>query len=297
LTLRVDDVRIVPVISLVVPTRNRAHALALTARSYYAQPPIDEIIFVNDGGTDGTPELIEVLASEHPAVRTLVLRNDQRLGCAASRTRGFRAASNELVLFCDDDEHMLPGYAEAVARKLDDPAVGACCGRRVLKTPGESLDEAVTRFALGERDRALFDYATCDGDWRGYANGDVDLPLLPSAFVTRRSLLDEFGFDPRFNAGNGYREESDYHMSLFTAGYRLVFTNDAHTVHLSRSECHSGGNRTPWLARVYWRVALTGTFYTKHWDRYAALTGQRLGPRRAWLRYALLQMHVPVRRT
>ena len=282
-------------ISLVVPTRNRAHALAVTSASYFAQAAISEIIFVDDASVDGTPDLLRRLADEHPEMRTILLRNDRRLGCPRSRTKGFAAASNELVMFCDDDELMTADYASTVARRLRDPTVGACSGRRVFKLPSESPEEAVARFGLGQPGRKLFDYRGCEGDWAAFADGDVDLPLLPSAFVTRSPLLERYGFDPRFGNGNAYREESDFQMSVFNADYRLVLTNDAHTVHLSRAECHTGGNRTSSLVGLFWRIALTWRFFDKHWDAYAPRVGQSLGSRRAGFRYARLQLRRRVR--
>jgi len=42
------------VITLIVPTRNRAHTLQLVAPSYFAQDDVSELIFVSDAGDDVT---------------------------------------------------------------------------------------------------------------------------------------------------------------------------------------------------------------------------------------------------
>ena len=39
-------------ITLIVPTRNRAHTLQLVAPSYFAQDDVSELIFVSDAGDD-----------------------------------------------------------------------------------------------------------------------------------------------------------------------------------------------------------------------------------------------------
>ena len=66
-------------ISMVVPTRNRAHTLRLVAPSYYEQAGVSEIIFVSDAGDDATPEVVDGLAKAYPTTRTIFVRNPSRL--------------------------------------------------------------------------------------------------------------------------------------------------------------------------------------------------------------------------
>lgn len=66
-------------ITLIVPTRNRAHTLRLVAPSYFAQDGVDELIFVSDAGTDDTPAVIAELARQFPLKRLRMLRNGTRL--------------------------------------------------------------------------------------------------------------------------------------------------------------------------------------------------------------------------
>ena len=49
-------------ITMVVPTRDRAHTLRRVAPSYFCQEGVSEIIFVVDAGTDDTPSVIDDLA-------------------------------------------------------------------------------------------------------------------------------------------------------------------------------------------------------------------------------------------
>ena len=47
-------------ISLVVPTRNRAHTLRLVAPSYFEQDGIDQIVFVSDAGDDDSEAVLRL---------------------------------------------------------------------------------------------------------------------------------------------------------------------------------------------------------------------------------------------
>ncbi len=53
-------------ITLIVPTRNRAHTLRLVAPSYFAQEDVSELIFVSDAGDDDTPAVIAEIARQFP---------------------------------------------------------------------------------------------------------------------------------------------------------------------------------------------------------------------------------------
>ena len=138
-------------ITLIVPTRNRAHTLQLVAPSYFQQEQVTEIIFVSDAGTDDTPALIERLAAAWPQIRTRFVCNRSRLGASASRNVGVQMATNDYVLFCDDDESLETGYARICFEKLVQFDAGAVSGRRIYLEPGETPGCALDRFGLGIR--------------------------------------------------------------------------------------------------------------------------------------------------
>jgi glycosyltransferase involved in cell wall biosynthesis len=54
-------------ITLIVPTRNRAHTLRLVAPSYFAQDGVNELIFVSDAGDDETPAVIAAVSRQNLA--------------------------------------------------------------------------------------------------------------------------------------------------------------------------------------------------------------------------------------
>src|SRR5258708_9927263 len=80
--------RSVLMITMVVPTRNRAHTLRRVASSYYAQDGVSEIVFVIDAGTDDTETVIVNTARQFPSVRTKLVRNPTRVGASQSRNLG-----------------------------------------------------------------------------------------------------------------------------------------------------------------------------------------------------------------
>jgi glycosyltransferase involved in cell wall biosynthesis len=260
-------------ITLVVPTRNRAHTLRLVAPSYFQQDGVTEIIFVSDAGTDDTPVVIEELARAYPHIRTRLLTNAHRLGASESRNVGVQKASNEYILFCDDDEHLEGGYARTCLSKLLELDAGAVSGRRIYLETDESPARALRRFGTGFRRSGPFRFVICEYVNAARFTGDLRLPITNANILTRRELLRKFPFDSRYARGNGYREESDFQMNLFTNGYDIYVTNERHSFHLPMAQVRSGGQRTSRRARILWAIYYTHYFYGKYYRTYAQRAG------------------------
>jgi glycosyltransferase involved in cell wall biosynthesis len=281
-------------ISLVVPTRNRCHTLAIVAGSFYQLRLVDEIIFVVDGSNDGSSKFLSTFSAAHPGKKTVILENHHRLGTAASRMLGVHVAANDLILFCDDDLFLQPGYDEICLKKLRQTGAAVVSGRHLFRLPGEASEQAIARFGNGLSKRAPFNRFLCQFAAEAYYEGDIRLPLTNACILTTKKLLLEYQFDPFYRAGNGYREESDFQMNLFVNGHEIVVTNDTHAVHLHRSEVKGGGNRVSRLSQIFWAVYYTNYFYRKYWRRYAKRMGLHC-PRTAalllfslWSVYAML---------
>lgn len=92
-------------VSIVIPTRNRAHLLERTLHAASAQMGVDlEIVVVDDGSTDSTPRVIARAADK----RIRYIRNDAATGMCASRNRGIGAAQGDWIAFLDDDDLWAP---------------------------------------------------------------------------------------------------------------------------------------------------------------------------------------------
>jgi glycosyltransferase involved in cell wall biosynthesis len=256
-------------ISMVIPTRNRAHTLCLVASSYFAQEMVSEIIFVSDAGEDDSEAVLRDIARQYPEVSFRFLRNERRLGASQSRNVGIAASSHPFVLFCDDDEYLESGYASACLKKLIAYDAGAVSGRRVYMQVGETQQHALQRFGTGLRNTAPFVPVLCEYVNGARFDGDIQLPITNAIIITRRDLLLKYPFDGHYARGNGYREETDYQMNLFVNGYDIYVTNEVHSLHLPMSQVRTGGQRTSKLKRLYWSIYYTRYFFAKYYRAYA----------------------------
>jgi glycosyltransferase involved in cell wall biosynthesis len=107
-------VHMTPSISVVVPTYSRSDRLPSLIRALAAQtmdPDHFEVIVVDNGSDDDTPEVLASLTEDVPfALRTL--RIEINRGPARARNLGWRSAAGPFIAFLDDDCHPAPAWLE-----------------------------------------------------------------------------------------------------------------------------------------------------------------------------------------
>ena len=93
-----------PIVSVIIPTYNRAGMLKEAIDSVLAQDYSDfELIVVDDGSTDETPQILNCYGGK---IKRICQRNQ---GVSAARNRGIAAASGGVMAFLDSDDLWLPG--------------------------------------------------------------------------------------------------------------------------------------------------------------------------------------------
>ena len=109
-------------ISLVIPVYNEAGSLEpLMEEIAAALPPTGhpfEVVFVDDGSTDGSFAVMEKLAAANPTVRALKLRRN--FGKAAALAHGFTDARGEIIVTLDGDRQDDPAEIPKLLAKLDE---------------------------------------------------------------------------------------------------------------------------------------------------------------------------------
>ena len=118
-----------PAISVVIPAYNEQDMVSDSIRSVQAQSFSDfEIIVVDDGSQDETPEVVNALAAEDSRIRLVQRKNG---GLPAARNSGLAAARAEWVCFLDADDFLLSSHlADAAALFGDDIDLVYAGGRR-----------------------------------------------------------------------------------------------------------------------------------------------------------------------
>jgi len=90
-----------PLLSVIIPTHNRAKMLKRAIGSVLAQTWQDfEVIVVSDGSTDNTEEVGESFKDP----RMHLLKHESARGASAARNTGLRVSNGKYIAFLDDDD-------------------------------------------------------------------------------------------------------------------------------------------------------------------------------------------------
>ena len=208
-------------ISAVIPTHNRSGTLRRALESLRAQTrPPDEIVVVDDGSSDDTPDW---LPRDYPGVTYIRQAN---AGVSAARNRGVASARTEWIAFLDSDDEWRPRKLELQEEALAaNPDYHICHSNEIWIRDGRRVNEGNRHAKSGG-----WIFQKC-------------LPLCvisPSAAVVRRSLLEGLG---------GFDESlpvcEDYDMWLrICARHPVLFLEEPLTVKY--------GGHADQLSRRYW---------------------------------------------
>ncbi|MDB4912951.1 MAG: glycosyl transferase [Gemmatimonadetes bacterium] len=207
-------------VSIVLPTYNRAYCLGQTLSSVLEQSYRQmEVLIIDDGSTDGTGELIEREFGHDPRIRYAWFQN---AGLSAARNRGIAIALGEYIAFCDSDDiwHREKIAIEAACMRADERIGLVWTDVVAVDINYKTLHPRYTRVAypawqmtpmeqLFQKTITL--HLDSDGtDVTAYV-GDLFGPMIIGSYINmptvmvRRLLLDRAGgFDETMRAGEDY---------------------------------------------------------------------------------------------
>jgi GT2 family glycosyltransferase/2-polyprenyl-3-methyl-5-hydroxy-6-metoxy-1,4-benzoquinol methylase len=209
-----------PGVSIVMLTWNQLEYTRQCVESVLRHTPQPvELIFVDNGSTDGTREYLKTI----PNAR--VVLNDDNLGFAAGNNQGLTLATGDYVVLLNNDTVVTDGWLDRlIGPMLRDATIGFT-GPRSNYVAGPQLVPNVPYTSLEELDSFAAERAAslANGGW-------------PTAFAVgfclaiRRSVVERIGgLDPRFGSGNF--EDNDYCLRAVLAGWKGWIADDAFVHH------------------------------------------------------------------
>lgn len=177
-----------PLVSVIVPTYNRAGVICETIENVFQQTYRNiELIVVDDGSTDETRSVLKSYGSR---IRWV---SQENAGPAAARNRGIGMAEGEIVAFQDSDDAWHPTKIErqvSLLQRAGDSVVCCLCNS-IVEIPGR----VVRSF-----DNAPIDPPIAEGIWLNVTEVLVTRALLfNQAAAVRREVLTRIGgFDESF---------------------------------------------------------------------------------------------------
>jgi glycosyltransferase involved in cell wall biosynthesis len=242
-----------PGVSLIVPTHQRVAALEDTLPSLLAVEGVDELLFIDDGSTDGTEKLLRGIPD--PRVRVAV--QPRRLGLPAARNRGFAESSGEWIVFGEDDVRLPHDYVSILLEEAaahDAQIVGAPF---LLVLEGE---DALPGAIAAARARAVESIALDQVET--FPARVLHTPFLSARALVHRSVIDAgVRFDEGYR-GNAYREETTFFVEAVRRGFTCILT--PRTVNYQAGAWQGGVHTTSYLVYEYWTIRNNWRFLARH---------------------------------
>ncbi len=206
-------------VSVVIPTFNRAHQVTRAVQSVLDQTFRDfEIIIVDDGSTDETKTAVSRFQD-----RVKLIVHDENLGVSAARNTGIHESAEAFVAFLDSDDFWLPNKLQKQIQFFETNPNALICqteeiwirnGHRVnprkkhRKPSGDIFEQSLKRCLVS-----------------------------PSAVMLKRSVFDEIGgFDESLPACEDYDMwlRIAWRYPIFLIPDRLIVKIGGHSDQLSR---------------------------------------------------------------
>lgn len=175
------------IISVVIPTYNRADRVGMAIESVLAQTDVDwELIIIDDGSVDTTEDVIRCFKDP----RIHYIKQENR-GVSAARNRGIKVAHGDLIAFLDSDDRWKPQKLEVQREYFGNhPEISICQTEEIWIRNGRRVNPMKKH-----RKPSGWIFHECL----------QSCVVSPSAVMLRRSVFDRIGlFDETLPACEDY---------------------------------------------------------------------------------------------
>lgn len=181
-----------------------------------------EVIFVDNGSTDGSPGYLKSLGGQ-----VTVITNSMNLGFVSACNQGARVAATEYLVFLNNDTEPQQGWLENMISTADsDTKVGAV-GAKLIYPDGRIQEAGGIIFSDGRG----WNFGNGDDAGKDIYNRlcEVDYCSGACLLVRREQFLQLGGMDERYSPA--YYEETDLCFSLRKSGFKVVYNPKAVVIH------------------------------------------------------------------
>jgi glycosyltransferase involved in cell wall biosynthesis len=259
-------------VSIIVPYYNSKGYIGRLLESVSAQShPEFLCILVDDGGSDGTFELVEETTKDDPRFLNVKRPEGYGSGGRGSKNFGFSLADSEFIVFFDSDDVMYPDFLrDRMAFLLANPekdGVVSDFGWRVR--PGEY--KRTYRY-----NRALFNgfQANVRQDWFWLHYMDYRFWFNPGNPMWRRTSIAD---KPLWDESTSIGEDHEYHARLMLSGLDIGIIDGVYWDYMANSDSMIATSESvaPLLSRSHGKMLVLENIF------------RHLGPRKTLARKEL----------
>jgi len=220
------------VVSVIIPTYNRAHLIKETLESVLLQSyrPL-EIIVIDDGSTDSTESVVSKIGIKNKdkdiSLKYVLQKNK---GAQVARNRGCQLSQGEFIQFLDDDDLLSKNKIHnqmTALKKQREPHVAygswrIYCNGIIKHGPLHQIQPEVNTDII----------------LRGYLSSKWYCPTI--SYLFPREVVCSVGL---FDENLLRRQDTDYLIRTLISGYQLLYVNDAVVYYRRHGGDHIGNRK------------------------------------------------------
>jgi glycosyltransferase involved in cell wall biosynthesis len=263
-----------PLVSVILPTYNRAHTLLRAINSVLNQDYREiELIVVDDASTDGSAKLLASIAD--PRLR--VIRHAHNKGVAGATNTGIQAARGKFIAFQDSDDEWLDGKLSQQMARLAAAQPDCVCVYCIKIVYGRDPE-----FRRGRRRVACVpgpEEALVEGDLRALLwRRNIVSPQ--TAICTRATALQLGGFDEKLRSDQDW----DFFSQLAEIGSFAFVDAPLVSTYLQTDSISANARKSQYsqfiVTNKMKRRGVPRAVLAEHWARLGYHIGRRRGAAR-----------------
>lgn len=152
-------------VSVVVPAYNVENYIEQCALSVLNQSyPCCELIIVDDGSTDSTPQIFDKLGEKNDHIRVI---HKENAGVSATRNTGIDMAEGDYIVFVDGDDYLAPNFIQYMVGMAQETGAEFCLSMNCFtrKNENQAEVERLDVLTLSEATALLLSPTVIVGCW------------------------------------------------------------------------------------------------------------------------------------
>jgi len=255
-----------PKFSVIIPVHNNLKYTIECIDSVIRNTEDFELIIIDDGSIDETPEWLKGLSRRcgKEGVSFLKRKNIEGKGFPVACNMGAKISTGDHLIFLNNDTLVTPFWAAKMAACLEQAPEVIRIGKFGITGPATNY-AAGQQMVVGATQEYTLDkldeYAELWGEhnpqkwvYTGFISGFCMM-------IIRECWTDVGGFDERFSPG-GY-EDNDICNRAYSAGWKSIVTGDAFIHHHGSKTLN-----TPEFQFMKGGLANRGKYFSKYWDGF-----------------------------
>lgn len=211
-----------PLVSIIIPTYNRAEVIAETLKSVLLQTYQNwECIIIDDRSTDNSFEIIDAYSKSDSRFKFIVKDNKRKKGASTSRNIGIENATGDYIQFLDSDDLL---HAEKIEHQIallnenDRFTISTCLWER-FETSIKEINEFHNKADYRSFDNTE-EYFKTIGKYGGF--------FPPEAFLISRDLINFSGY---WNESLTNNDDGEFFFRILSNASKMIFAEKSFVYH------------------------------------------------------------------